>query len=45
MGNSCPKIMQPLNYLCPMQMETVEFTNDETYKDNISVSKRLVRTR
>ena len=45
MGNSCPKIMQPLNYLCPMQMETVELTNDETYKDNISVSKRLVRTR
>ena len=45
MGNSCPKIMQPLNYLCPIQMETVELTNDEIYKDNISVSKRLVRTK
>lgn len=45
MGNSCPKIMQPLNYFCPMQMETVELTADENYKNGIETSKRLVYTK
>ena len=37
-----PKFMHPLNHVCPMQMDTIEFTNDV---EKEKISKRLVYTK
>ena len=37
-----PKILHPLNHLCPMQMDTITFTNDENEK---GMTRRLVYTK
>lgn len=37
-----PRILHPLNHLCPMQMETITYTTDEQEK---GMSRRLVYTR
>lgn len=37
--NCAPKLLHPLNHLCPMQMDTIKLTND---KDSESKTKRLI---
>ena len=37
-----PKILHPLNHLCPMQMDTITFTSDEKKE---GMSRRLVYTK
>lgn len=37
-----PKILHPLNHLCPMQMDTITFTGEE---QETEISKRLIYTK
>ena len=37
-----PKILHPLNHLCPMQMDTITFTSDEKKE---GMSRRFVYTK